>query len=443
MPLSPADLDLVRGSVRADSVHRRVYTDPAIFALEQRHLFRNTWMFLGHDSQVPNAGDFYSADIAGEPLLMLRQADGSVKVLYNRCLHKGAKLVRAESGNAGRYLRCPYHAWTYHTDGSLAGIPFKAGYEGTRIVDCPERTGMDEVHHVRLYRGFVFVRLAEVGIGFDEFFGESLSSIDNLADRSPEGELEFAGGVLRYMHDCNWKPFIENLHDTMHPMVAHEAAAGTAKRLWSQQPPGGKPPMAVELLTPFVEGHEFFDKMGIKVYPNGHSYTGVNFSIHSKYSDVPGYEESMVRRYGDERAHAILGEVRHNTLYFPNLTIKGAIQAIRVVRPIAADRTLIESWTFRLKGAPDLLLERTCMYTRLINAPTSMVGHDDLHCYRSIQEGLASSAHDWVSLHRNYRPDEDVTSTAVVNGTSELSMRRMYQSWLQYMTCDSAWEAAP
>ena len=433
MPLTSTERDLVQSSVRPDSVHRRVYTDAGVYALEQRHLFRNAWMFLGHTSQVPNPGDFYTVDIAGEPLLMLRQADASVKVLFNRCMHKGAKLVLAEFGNTGRFIRCPYHAWTYHTDGSLAGIPFRTGYEGTRLLECPDRPGLNEVRHVAVYRGFVFVRLAERGPSFEDFFGESLSSIDNLADRSPEGELEFAGGVLRYMHNCNWKMFLENLHDTMHPMVAHEAAAGTAKRLWGEGQPGVKRPMAVELLAPFVEGHEFFDKMGIKAYPNGHSYTGVNFSIHSSYSDVPGYEDAMVARYGDERAHAILGEVRHNTLYFPNLTIKGAIQAIRVVRPIAADQTLIESWTFRLKGAPDLLLERTCMYTRLINAPTAMVGHDDLHCYRSIQEGLAASANDWVSLHRNHRPDEDVTSTAVVNGTSELSMRRMYQAWLQFM----------
>ena len=57
-----------------------------------------------------------------------------------------------------------------------------------------------------------------------------------MADRSPEGELEIAGGVLRYMHECNWKMFVENLNDTMHPMVAHESAAGTAKRLWADKP---------------------------------------------------------------------------------------------------------------------------------------------------------------------------------------------------------------
>ena len=114
----------------------------------------------------------------------------------------------------------------------------------------------------------------------------------------------------------------------------------------------------------------------------------------------------MVAAYGEQRAHDILGLTRHNTVYFPNLTIKGAIQAIRVVKPLAVDKTLIESWTFRLKGAPPELLRRTAMYTRLINSPFSVVGHDDLHAYRGIQEGLRASGNDWVSLHRNFDPAE-------------------------------------
>ena len=75
--------------------------------------------------------------------------------------------------------------------------------------------------------------------------------------------------------------------------------------------------MVIEQFVPFVNGYDFFEKMGVKVYDNGHSYTGVNFSIHSKYSRVGEYERRMVEAYGEERAHAILGEARHNTVYYP------------------------------------------------------------------------------------------------------------------------------
>src|SRR5580704_17137211 len=104
----------------------------------------------------------------------------------------------------------------------------------------------------------------------------------------------------------------------------------------------------------------------------------------------------MEQAYGSERARAIVGEVRHNTVYYPSLTIKGAIQAIRVARPLAVNKTLIESWTFRLVGAPDTLLQRTLLYSRLINAPTSIVGHDDLEMYERAQEGLHVDANPWV-----------------------------------------------
>jgi benzoate/toluate 1,2-dioxygenase alpha subunit len=163
----------------------------------------------------------------------------------------------------------------------------------------------------------------------------------------------------------------------------------------------------------------------------------VNFSIHSKYSSMPEYEAQMDAAYGAERARAILGEIRHNTVYYPSLTVKGAIQTIRVVRPIAADRTLIESSTLRLVGAPESLLERSVMYNRIINSPTSVVGHDDLHCYRAIQEGLAAEGNEWVSLHRNFSSRDEAAGIAgSYNGTSEISVRGQFRAWLAAMTQD-------
>jgi hypothetical protein len=162
----------------------------------------------------------------------------------------------------------------------------------------------------------------------------------------------------------------------------------------------------------------------------------VHFSIHSAYSPIKDYEEAMRRAYGEERAKHILGTVRHNTVYYPSLTIKGAIQSIRVARPLAADHTLIESWTFRLKGAPDSLLARTVMYNRLINSPMSVVGHDDLHAYRSIQEGLAADGNEWVNLQRNYDPSEKNEKEITANGTSDLSMRNQFRAWRELMTAE-------
>ncbi len=426
--------DAIRALVQPGRVHRDLYIDPELFALEQEHFFANSWNYIGHDSQIPKPGDYITVTVAGQPLIAVRHSDKSVRVVMNRCAHKGSKLVSDGCGNTGKFFRCPYHAWTFKTDGSLLAIPIKNGYEGTDFANCEASRGLSTVRNVETYRGFIFAKISEFGPGFKEYFGESLSSIDNMADRSPEGELEIAGGSLRYMHNCNWKQFIENLNDTMHPMVVHESSAGTVKDLWAKQPEGTPKPMAVEQFVPFVNDYKVFDQGGVRVFENGHSFDGVSFSIHSKYSQVPGYDEAMTKAYGEQRAQEILSMKRHNTVYYPSLTIKGAIQTIRVARPIAVDKTLIESWNFRLKGAPDELLRRTVTYNRLINSPFSIAGHDDLRAYRGIQEGLRASGNEWIDLHRNFDPNEIGKAEVTTNGLSEISMRNQFRAWAKLMT---------
>jgi hypothetical protein len=151
-------------------------------------------------------------------------------------------------------------------------------------------------------------------------------------------------------------------------------------------------------------------------------------------SGLMGYDPHLSHvAAGEARAKAILSEVRHNTIYFPNLMVKGPIQLLRLFKPISAGRTLVESWTFRLVGAPDRLLERTLMYNRLINAPTSVVGHDDLEVYERAQQGLVSNANPWVNLQRLYEADESGDDTRVLNGTTELQMRNQFRAWAKFM----------
>ncbi|CAB5706500.1 3-phenylpropionate/cinnamic acid dioxygenase subunit alpha [Delftia tsuruhatensis] len=424
----------VAALVRDTEVHRDCYTSEEIFALEMEQLFASTWIYVGHASQIPRPGDFYATTVGDQPVVMVRHTDASIRVLYNRCAHKGVQIAPEGCGHTGKFFRCPYHAWTYRTDGRLLSIPLKKGYDHTGFEACEASQGMVAVGAVEVYRDFVFCRLRPEGMGFAQFFGPALSTLDNMVDRSPEGRLEVAGGVMRYLHRCNWKMLVDNQTDTCHPMVAHESSAGTAVKVWESAPEGTPQPMAVELFAPFVNPYEFFENMGIRVWPNGHGHTGVSDSIHAAYSPAPGYWDSMVAAYGEARARAILGEVRHNTVYFPNLMVKGPIQTLRLFKPLAADRTLVESWTFRLAGAPDLLLERTLMYNRLVNAPTSVVGHDDLEMYERAQQGLASRGSQWVNLGRLFDPAEKAQEEAVTNGTSEWQMRSQMRAWARFMT---------
>src|SRR5258706_115759 len=333
--------DAVTALVRDTEVHKDLYIEPELFELEMEHLFAKGWLYVGHASQVPNKGDYYTTTVGTQPVVMVRHTDNGVKVLYNRCPHKGTKVAGEVCGNTGKFFRCPYHAWTFKTDGSLLSVPLKKGYDNTGFESC-------------------------------------------------------------------------------------EASQG----------------MAVELFAPFVNSYEFFENMGIRVWDNGHGHTGVADSIHAAYSPVPGYFEQMAAAYGEARAKQILGEVRHNTIYFPNIMVKGPIQTLRRFLPLAADKTLVESWTFRLVGAPDLLLERTLMYNRLVNAPTSVVGHDDLEVYERAQEGLHSRGRDWINVGRLYDPAERGQVNVATNGTSEWQMRNQFRAWAKYMTASMQEEHA-
>ena len=427
--------DRIEALIRPQQVHRDVYTSPEVFALEMKHLFPNSWVYVGHESQVPKQGDYITAQIGDQPILIVRHTDNEVKVLYNRCPHKGTKIVIDKAGNTGKFFRCPYHAWSFKTDGCLLAIPLKKGYEGTGLEQTEAAKGLAAVGAWENYRGFVFARLAREGISFADFFGDSLSSLDNMVDRSPKGSLTVVGAPLRYMHKCNWKMLVENQTDTCHPMVAHESSAGTAIKIWEgmEKPEGTPKPPAMEIIAPFMSPYEFFENMGIRTWPNGHGHTGVHHSIHSDYSAVAGYFEAMVEAYGEDRAKAILDENRHNTVYFPNIMIKGPIQQLRNFIPLGPDKTLVESWIFALDGAPSELTARTAMYNRMINAPTSMVGHDDLEMYERAQEGLMSNGLEWVNIQRLYEEGEDFAQEAVLNGTTERQMRNQFDAWKKFM----------
>ena len=426
----------VAALVEDDRVHRDLYLSAELFELEREHFFANTWNYVGHASQVREPGDYVAVEIAGRPLLMVRQGDGSIRVLYNRCAHKGTQLVSDASGNVGKFFRCPYHAWTYKLDGAPLAMPLKGGYDGTRLKECESGQGMAAVPHVAVYRDFVFAKLNDAGPGFDEYFGELLRSIDNLVERSPLGRLRIEGGVLRNIVHCNWKMYLENINDTVHPMSTHESATAAAHALWQGRSADEPKPMSMEQILPFGAGYDFFDRMGARVHPNGHSVLGVNFSIHSGYAQLPDYEASMREAYGAERAAEILQRSPQNALCFPSLALKGSPQAIRVIRPLAVDRTLIEAWSFRAEGAPDLLFERAMTYNRLVFSPMSVVAHDDVHLFESIQQGLRARGNDWVSLHRDFERGELAQDTQTVNGSNEILMRNQFRAWVKFMTLD-------
>ena len=428
--------------VQDDRVHRDLYTDADLFAQEQQRFFGRAWVFAGHGSQMPEVGDFITVSLSGQPILLLRDAPDRIQAFFNRCAHKGSQLYAQAQGHVGKMLRCPYHAWSYRLDGQALARPLKDGYVGTGLDASPNGQGLTRLPGVRVYREFVFVRLSPDGLDFDTYFGDALRAIDNMVERSPVGRLEVAGGVLRNTMACNWKMYLENINDSVHPVSAHESASSVARQMWQQQPSGAPMPMAMEQILPFANGYDFFDQMGARIHPQGHSLLGVNFSIHSAYAVLPEYQAALEAAWGVERTHEVLQRSPQNAVLYPSIALKGSPLSMRVIRPLAVDRTLVEAWSFRAVGAPDVLLERAMTYNRLGFSPRSVVAHDDVHLFESIQQGLQAMGNPWVSLHRNYQANESAQTSADTNSANEWLMRNQYRAWAQAMLQPLASEGA-
>ncbi len=131
-----------------------IYRDPEFFELEKERIFRRSWQLLCHTSDIPRPGDYHTFDFLGESLVAIRGEDGTVRCFHNVCRHRAARLLDDSKGHCGRRVTCPYHAWTYSTDGRLVGVPNRSAFPGL----VPERHGLAPVEH-EIFLGFVFVRL--------------------------------------------------------------------------------------------------------------------------------------------------------------------------------------------------------------------------------------------------------------------------------------------
>lgn len=427
--------------VRPDSVNKRVYTDPVIFDLEMKRIYGTAWIYVGHESQIPKSGDYHTTRLGDQDVIMVRGADGTVHVVYNRCPHKGAKLLAEGDGNTGKFFRCPYHAWTFKLDGKSLSVPLRNGMAGTCYDPAHPDFSMRKVARVDTYRGFVFASQAAQGPDLRSFLGGVASSIDNLCDRSPVGEVEVAGGVFRVMQPSNWKVFYENLHDTMHARVTHESSFQAAR---DEAAVLGEMPFELLIMDGNGEPYEFWEKLELRAYDNGHGYMEGIFDPTAATRDPVSraHYESLSTVHGEARAREILGMNRHNTIIYGSGSPHTVFQQFRVIRPIAVNRTMVEIQTFRLKGAPDLVFDRALTYANVINSPSSNVMPDDVEVYKRCQEGNQTDGGDWVSLHRYMGTDKALDDGMVSsNGTSELPMRNQFKAWREYMLGPDASES--
>ena len=424
--------------VQPDRVHRSVYADPAIFALEMQRLFGRAWLVLGHASQLPEPGDYFTTRMALEPVIVVRGDDGEIGVLVNRCAHRGATVCAEGRGNVERFV-CPYHGWSYDRGGALRALPVPGGYEKENLSGLR----LKPVPRVSVYRGFIFASLAPSGPALEEFLGPAKSSFDDFVDRAPGGELEVAGGVFKHAYNGNWKLMLENHLDGVHPAYVHASSIAAARGAPEPGLPGAEHyyDIAVRQVRQNGAPESLWEAIGLWTTPLGHGWLG-DYHTDKRLTggqEHPVFEEyrrRLAARAGEAQADRVLGVTRWNTIVYPSCSFMSQFRQLRIIQPLAVDRSVVHTYSFRMKDAPAQMFRDTVAFANVVNGTASWVLTDDLEVYERVQRGFASGAVEWAYTGRGYGGDVDEPdgSRRGASGTSEAFIRAQMQAWLSYMT---------
>ncbi|MCX7153950.1 MAG: aromatic ring-hydroxylating dioxygenase subunit alpha, partial [Proteobacteria bacterium] len=368
--------------VQADRVHHSLYTDPVIFELEMDRLFGRAWLLLGHESQVRKAGDFFTTRMGREPVIVTRDAAGRLQVLVNRCTHRGTLDCHEAMGSARQFV-CPYHGWTFEPDGALRVVPVPQGYAPDADKKMSE-LGLARVPRVESYRGFIFASLAANGPSLKEFLGPLHRSFDDMVDRAPDGELEMAGGVFKHAYNGNWKLVIENHLDGVHPAYVHSSSVFAGREAPDPGVAGAAggteryADIAVRQMRQNGAPEQVWENIGVWTADWGHGFLG---DYHSDSRLVVGldnpvfaeYRARLVARHGEARTKEILGVTRWNTIVYPSTSFMSQFRQLRIVHPLAVDRTVVYTYCFKLKGAPEQMFRDTVAFANVVNGTASWV----------------------------------------------------------------------
>ncbi|MGE4335946.1 MAG: aromatic ring-hydroxylating dioxygenase subunit alpha [Pigmentiphaga sp.] len=403
--------------VQDDYVHGSLYTDPRIFQLELEKIWFRTWVYVGHESEIPEPNDYVMKSIGPEPIIMARDREGNIQLLHNRCPHRGNRVVVHDRGSA-RSFTCPYHGWTFANDGALRGWPFPSGYDG---VDRSQY-GLGKVARVASYRGFIFGSMAAEGPSLQAHLGAAMKAIDDLCDTSPEGEVKLTAGFLKHKVKSNWKFLVENETDGYHPSFVHasvfEVAQSRIGELYSAE--------SEAVSRDFGLGHTEID-----LRPEFRK-RDIPLSWFGTTEDrLPDYAARMREAYGDERARSIMIDGTPHIMIYPNLFI-AEIQ-IFVIQPLAVDETVQHVTALQFKGTPDLN-RRLRQQTMGSVGPAGFLLADDAEMYERTQMGVRMRKPEWLFLGRGkHRERRDPDGFLIGDATDETPTRGIWRHYRSLM----------
>ena len=415
-------------------IDRRIYSDPEIFELEMKHIWERVWIFVAHESQLLRPGDYITTTLGRQPVFAMRSKAGEIGVFLNACPHRGAMLCRLMHGNA-RILACPYHGWTFNTDGSLIAPKEESVGAYPEAFDRKE-LGLKRVPRVENYRGFIFASLNPEIMPLADYLGDAKVFIDMFVD---QGEaIELIKGVCSYSYDGNWKLQAENGVDGYHPSTVHWNFIATQQHRAKMDAKGDKTKGMNPVTDPNKVKGGYFD------FGRGHTMIWGDWTNpHDRFNFHR--REEFAGRMGELRADWVIDRLR-NLLIYPSVFLMDQQSSqIRVIHPISVNKTKVTVYGLAPVGeTQEERRKRIRYYEDFFNA-SGMATPDDLSEFEASQTGFRARAmprSDFSrgAAHQVAGPNEEATRLGInpVSSGSWIADEGIYigqyRCWLELMT---------
>lgn len=416
-------------------VSREIFVSPDLYRAEQEKLFARAWLFVGHESQIPQPGDFFTSRMGEESVILCRDKQGAVHVFLNSCRHRGMKVCRYEQGNTSLFV-CPYHSWSYATDGKLVGVPqYRSLYAG---VLNREEWSLIEVPRLALYRGSVWASWDPKAPDFLDYLGDATEHLEHVLDcrDGRPGGAEVIG-VHKWVFPANWKLPSENfLGDTYH---------GPSHRSVDMVGMGPSGERGSRRDNEYSGGQRFWVS-----FPQGHGMTGAlmpdDIDYKSSYKEHPVVDEYF-RHCFHERRRRLGAKARILPLVgniYPNASYHGRQpRSICVWHPHSPTET--EGWRFFLvdADAPAEVKDVLRRYYMRYSGPAGMTEQDDM------ENWLYATAASRGTIARRYpfnyqmsmgtHKTDDPIAGDVSLQMSDQAPRNFYRVYRAYMN-GGAWD---